>query len=478
MPEDILRAEVAIIGSGPGGSTTADVLAGAGKQVLILEEGPDLPLESCEPFSIAEMAQKYRAGGLNPALGKGKIAFVEARCAGGGSEINSGLYHRTPSGKLEEWRDAYRLQEATEDDLMPHFLHCEEALSVTRAPGLTPAASRRLDEGARRLGWRSLEVPRWFRYGDQVGIDGVRLGTRQSMTKTFLARARASGAQLMDRTRARRLRREGAKWTIAAERDGVEIGIEADAVFVSAGAVQTPLLLRRSGITRNVGNTLAMHPTVKVVAMFDDEVNHEQLGVPVHQVKEFAPRISFGCSISSPPYLALAMSDYAGSARIVRERWRRMAIYYAMITGPASGRVRPVFGLPDPMIRYDLSPADLRDLATGLRNLSKLLLAAGARCLYPAIRGGKAIHGEDELSTIPAALDADAANLMTIHLFSSCPMGEDRARTAVDSWGRVHDAPNLRVSDASLLCTAPGVNPQGSVMAFARRNALHFLGAM
>jgi hypothetical protein len=33
-----------------------------------------------------------------------------------------------------------------------------------------------------------------------------------------------------------------------------------------------------------------------------------------------------------------------------------------------------------------------------------------------------------------------------------------------------------RCADASLLCTAPGVNPQGSVMAFARRNVMKFLG--
>jgi len=44
-----------------------------------------------------------------------------------------------------------------------------------------------------------------------------------------------------------------------------------------------------------------------------------------------------------------------------------------------------------------------------------------------------------------------------------------------DSFGRVHGHDNLYVSDASLLCTAPGVNPQGSIMALARRNALAFL---
>jgi choline dehydrogenase-like flavoprotein len=54
-------------------------------------------------------------------------------------------------------------------------------------------------------------------------------------------------------------------------------------------------------------------------------------------------------------------------------------------------------------------------------------------------------------------------------------MGENRRRAAVNSFGRMHGLSGLRVADASLLPTAPGVNPQGSVMAFARRNALQFL---
>lgn len=68
------------------------------------------------------------------------------------------------------------------------------------------------------------------------------------------------------------------------------------------------------------------------------------------------------------------------------------------------------------------------------------------------------------------------ANLMTIHLFSSCPMGEDRSKCAADSFGHIHGFKNLFINDASLLCSAPGVNPQGSIMAIARRNALKFLG--
>ena len=92
-----LRAEIVVIGSGPGGAITACLLAEAGRDVLLVEEGANLPLTSCEPFSMEEMVQKYRNGGQTVALGKNTISYVEGRCVGGGSEINSGLYHRTPS---------------------------------------------------------------------------------------------------------------------------------------------------------------------------------------------------------------------------------------------------------------------------------------------------------------------------------------------------------------------------------------------
>jgi choline dehydrogenase-like flavoprotein len=472
------RAEVVVIGSGPGGATTASLLADHGKDVIILEEGSDLPLESCRPFGIDEMAQKYRAGGLNPILGNAKVAFVEGRTVGGGSEINSGLYHRTPSKVLERWRDEFQTRESLENDLLPHFLSCEQALEVGTYPGLTPLGSRKLEIGAQHLGWRSLEVPRWFKFDGSTGRDGSAQGTRQSMTKTFVPQALRAGASLLAETRVYRLQRSGTGWKVLATREGRPVEFRAETVFVCGGAVQTPLLLRRSGITRNIGNSLAIHPTVKAVAMFDEEVNHEELGVAVHQVNEFSPRMSFGCSISSLPHLGLALADYPGFEHAIKSRWRYMAVYYAMIAGLPAGSIRPVFNLPDPLIRYHLSAQDLRDLATALRRLTKLLLAAGARKVYPSIGCARPISAEDEISTIPGELSPDRSNLMTVHLFSSCPMGEDQTRCATNSMGKVHATTNLYINDASLIPTAPGVNPQGTVMALARRNTLHFLGQL
>jgi hypothetical protein len=64
------------------------------------------------------------------------------------------------------------------------------------------------------------------------------------------------------------------------------------------------------------------------------------MGVPVHQVKEFAPRISFGCSISSPSYMALGLLEQENNPALLRENWQKMASYYAMITPEGCGRIR------------------------------------------------------------------------------------------------------------------------------------------
>lgn len=478
MSGDLHRCEILVIGSGPGGSVTAWTLAERGKDVLLLEEGPNLRIDSCSPFSIEEMRQKYRAGGLNPALGKPPIPFVEGCCAGGGSEINSGMYHRTPAEVLALWQEKFQVQHLQPEQLSSYFEACEVALSVQLDPGAPPGAAIRMQVGANSLGWRSKQVPRWFSYEGGPHKTGRSAGRRQSMTETLIPRALAQGCRLITEVRAERLKRRNNRWEVKAQRHGGPVTILADAVFLCCGAVQTPALLRRSGIHKNIGNSLALHPTVKVVAMFPEAINDDSADVASQQVTEFAPEVCLGCSISSLPYLALAMADHPEAKLNVRREWRSAAIYYAMTMGPSTGMVRNVPFSKHPLVRYSLEEKHLAVLATSLRNLCRLLLAAGAKELYPSIAGFPAIRAEDDLRRIPAELSRHSTNLMTIHLFSSCPMGEALDRCAADSFGRLHGHNNLFINDASLLCTAPGVNPQGSIMAIARRNALHFAGAL
>jgi choline dehydrogenase-like flavoprotein len=474
VPARELRCAIAVVGSGPGGAITACLLAEAGRDVLLIEEGPFYPLESCPPFSKQEMLQKYRNGGQTVAMGANKVAYVEGCCVGGGSEINSGLYHRTPPEILELWRRQFKVSALAEADLRPHFEAIEREVSVSLLPGAAPAASLKLHQGASSLGWKSLEAPRWFRYDAGKTTPG---GGRQSMTRTFVPRLLQAGGKLLAQTRIQRLRRQAGKWLLQASHAAAgTLSIEAETVFLCCGAVQTPALLRRSGITRNIGDALQMHPTVKIVARFPDAVNAADMGVPVHQVREFAPRLSFGCSISSPPYLALGMLDHPSWASEVPQAWACMANYYAMLAGQGQATVRTLPRFRDPLVRYRLGQQDRRHLAEGLRKLADILFAAGALALYPGLAGAPRLLRRDDLRLLPEMLPNGLARLMTVHLFSSCPMGEEPHKCATDSFGRVHGFDNLFVNDASLLCTAPGVNPQGSIMALARRNVRHFIG--
>ena len=66
--------EVLVVGSGAGGATTAAILAEAGLDVLIVEEGAWVDQGDVVPFSLDQMDRQYRAGGVTVALGRPSIA--------------------------------------------------------------------------------------------------------------------------------------------------------------------------------------------------------------------------------------------------------------------------------------------------------------------------------------------------------------------------------------------------------------------
>ncbi|HEY9864157.1 MAG TPA: GMC family oxidoreductase, partial [Candidatus Obscuribacterales bacterium] len=127
------------------------------------------------------------------------------------------------------------------------------------------------------------------------------------------------------------------------------------------------------------------------------------------------------------------------------------------------------------LVRYKLTSQDLKDLSEALQKLALLLFEAEAKILYPSISNSSPLTDSQDLAKIPEELPKKQTNLMTVHIFSSCPMGENLQKCAVNSFGKVHGFNNLYIADGSILCSAPGVNPQGSIMAIARRNALKFL---
>jgi choline dehydrogenase-like flavoprotein len=480
MP-DTISTQVLVVGSGAGGAVVAATLAEAGLAVVLAEEGPlpsglgDLPTHSPQAMRLL-----YRNGGLSPILGKPNIAFVEGRCLGGTTEINAALWHRPDPALFARWVEDFGIAGLTHEKVEALCRELEGDLGVRMTdPTRIPLGSRLFRQGLESAGLVPREVPRAQASG--LSVNQFAAGAKNSMTATFLPRARAAGAVILTGCRVRGFAHSGGRirWTeacLAEDAGSRTIRIEADHVFVCGGAIQTPALLRRSGMRRNVGDTLQVHPMVKMAAVFDCLLDGQCDPIPIYQAKIPSTPVTLGGAVFTPGFLALHLADRWDVTRPVMRSWRNSALFYASCRGSACGSVRSFPGTGEALSRYTLSPVDIGNLGIGLDHLARALFAGGAKEIYPALRGHPVFRSAGEASlALSSPLSATEMGISTVHVFGTCPMGEDRARCAVDSSGRVHGFTNLYLSDGSILPGSPGVNPQGTIMALSLHLARRFL---
>jgi choline dehydrogenase-like flavoprotein len=477
------RTQVLVIGSGAGGAVTAETLARAGLDVTVLEEGKRHGPSEYGAHTAAAMANLYRRRGMTPILGSVPIGYVEGACLGGSTEINSGFWHRTPREMLARWQALFELDGASADELEPYFVEAEAKLGVSRYGAPLPKSSELLARGAQAMGWAAEEIPRTApgcRSTNTCAM-GCPVKAKQGMSVSLLPAAEAAGARILTGARVKLLLRTGRRVTGALVELEVEPGmrklvrIDAEHVFACAGPTETPALLRRSGFKRHVGDTLGIHPMLKVVAKFPEPVAAHRSVLPLLQVREFWPEVTLGGAFFTRGHAALALSDNWDPE--LMSGFEDMAAYYVAVRGRGRGQVRPsMLGEDATLLRYELTDEDVLNLSNGLARLSMLLLAAGAEVVHPAVKGlGRIDSEQDAIRWLDERVPRDALSLTTVHAFSSCPLGERQTRCAADSYGKIFGTENLHVNDASMLPDSPGVNPQGSVMAFAARNARHFL---
>src|SRR4051794_32089397 len=196
-PGEDERCDVVIVGSGAGGATAARLLAEAGLDVIVLEEGSLWDASSYTIDPLEALARMYRDSGLTVLEGRPAIPLPLGRCVGGTTVINSGTCPRTPADVLDRWRSEHGI--AWAPSLEDEFESIERDLAVTpladQAWGANAAPCRR---GAEALGAANRPVRR--NAGEVVRCGtcptGCAIDAKQAMHVSELPRAVAAGARI------------------------------------------------------------------------------------------------------------------------------------------------------------------------------------------------------------------------------------------------------------------------------------------
>lgn len=487
--DTVLDADVVIVGSGAGGATIAAELAEAGLDVVVLEEGRWWSTRDFTANASAMVRQLYRDGGATMAIGDPPVLYQEGRAVGGSTVVNGGMSWRTPEKILDRWWREASIDQIRAKDLEPWFERAERRIHVRHQdPDSVGKDNLLLKRGADAMGWKVIPNLRNQVHcpGSNNCAFGCPTGAKQSALVSYVPRALHFGARLYSDVRVDRILREGKRAVGVAGRvvgdDGRashRITVRARLVVSACGAIHTPALLDRSGFASPsgmVGKNLSLHPNVKVVAIFDEDVRGWEGVHQAFQVREFQDEGLLFAAVNVPPgIVAMSLPHRGAELGDLMAQYDRMVIAGMLCEDTATGRVRTIGGRPQAF--YQLADLDAAKLVRGVALLSELLFAAGAkRILLPFHVTGGDLQGPDDVRRLfTDPIPKSSMELLTVHMMGTAAMGRDRTRAVTDGWGFVHDADRLMVCDASLFPTPIGVNPMLTIQALATRAAAYLL---
>ena len=486
--------DVVVVGSGAGGATVARIFAEAGLDVVIVEEGGPPDRRDFQGPVLARLGKYCRQNGLTTTLGAPPIPVPMGRVVGGTTVVNSGTCLRAPDSLLHEWAKVHGIDLAAPDALGPHYDALAEQLSIQPvSDDIMGHNGRVVRRGAEELGLRAHAIPRPTRNCAGTGqcAFGCPRDAKQAMHLTHLPAAVAAGARIYAGCsvecvlmRGGHARGVHARITDATGRPtGHELTVRAKAVFLAAGALFTPALLMRAGLGRScraVGRHLRIHPGSGVTARFSETINGWQGVMQSFAIDEY---LDDGLLLEAtfPPlgmtYSAGALPGIGVEHAELLAQYGHMASIGSIVSDTSEGRIRVVPGL-GPSMHYSLNQTDVDRLVRAIAISARVLLAAGAREVYPGVAGAQTLRSANEVDAFERCTwSRRHLKVGAYHPMGTARMGADATRSVCDPNGRVHGTENLYVADTSLFPGSTQVNPQYTLMALCRRLAERFLDA-
>jgi len=489
-----LRADVIICGAGAGGSMAARELSRSGLSVLLLEEGDDHAPGSFTQREEEMFPRLYQAMG-GQRTDDLSVLVMSGRGLGGSTVHNPNLCKRIPDPILDRWRDSLGIEGVGAEDMEPLFAEVERDLGVVPIPDKhVNAHNQVIQRGTEALGYRGARLS--HNRGDWcIGSGFCEIGcaydAKLNARRVLIPQALEAGANIYTDCRVDRVEHNGrvASGVTATllDADGQPHGTlkaHARAICLAGSAIGSAGLALRSGLPdphERLGRGLHIHPSSVVAGRFDEKVEAWR-GVPQsYECTEFLDlrpdsnrRVWLVPSFAHPIGTASLMTGFGPGLTMQMRAYPHLAVLAAVVHDETEGRV--YLDGSRTRIAYEATRADREQLALGVREGARILLAAGAKyCSVPAIPE-ITIRSEGDLGLVQAArFQPHDARLMAAHPMGSMPMGSDPTRSVTDHRGAHHQLRRLWVVDGSLFPTSIGGPPQIGIYTFGMKVARHLI---
>jgi choline dehydrogenase-like flavoprotein len=481
-----LRDEVdfVVVGAGCAGPVVARELQDDGFSVALVEEGPWFRLEQLVREPGRAMQLLYREAGLRTTMGNVFMPTMQAKCVGGTGFVNSAICFRTPEIVLKDWRRNWGI-EIDDARLAESFDRVEKFASI-KPTEFEIQGKRNLlvKKGLEKLGFHSAPNNRNVD-GCEGCCDcftGCPCGGKKSTENSYIPALLEKGGKVYVSCRVEQVTTDGARATgikgtfvePGTDRPSYSLSIKArKAVVLAAGVLATPVLLLKNGLANangRVGRNLCFHPGVGMPGIFDEDVFPWWGAYQGWHSLELA-RDGFKLeTFWGPPAVFAVRIPYFGIPhKEILAKFKNMStIDMIYRTRHSIGRVRAGKGW-DPVLTYHVDQRDIDAMRPGMKACSDVLFAAGAKQVLPGVFGLPPIFDDPAMGELLLTTRIKPTDLTLVanHVFGTCAMGGDRARTVVGNDGETHDVRDLYVADTSILPTGTIINPMETIMGLA-----------
>jgi choline dehydrogenase-like flavoprotein len=482
---DELQADYVIVGSGAAGAVLAYELAARERSVLVLERGKHVDPSAFNDVETNMLSDLYSDGAIQISRDL-RFAVLQGMCVGGSTVVNNAVCIEAPDSVLDRWNDPQGLNAGLDRDrLNDSFSRIESWLRVRKqAEKVYAGGARKFLAGAKELHIQDDVDVVEANIVDCLGCGycniGCKFGKKLSMLDTVLPWAQE---KFKDRVRilpmcfVKRIEMDGPKatgvlCTLGKEKRRIRVRAR-EGVIVSAGAINSSLLLRRSRIRLSVaGKGLAFNMATPLTAHFNEKLDsYDGLQISHYLTPPEDEGYVIETWFNPPAMQSLFMPGWSMDHYRNMDQYDQMACAGVVVGTASNGNVR--FG----GFGFEPRQEDLRNLMTGVKQLAEIFLAAGATRVMPSTYRYTSFKKGDDLHP----LFDYVKNRTGISLNSAHPQGGNAIsafadRGVVDPSFKVHGLANVYVCDASVFPSSITVNPQYTVMALAHYAATEISG--